>query len=1070
MTKSRYEEHYRFRDELVYRLALDLVGPMDGSDEVLTDPPVTTYPVGVLFPRSAHDDQEEEPSERESEQNPDQAPDVARREQRGGDLDDAGVALANLRRPSAVGITFAVDPEAAPVVTLHVDVARYVPVDAEGKPTVARHAEQRSTQDEGVRWRRERIPVEAVPVDVTVPGTLKPEIVPGLRLRTVVRDKDASGAVAVTATLVNTTQAPDDRPQDEFCFFQPRMTVVAPYGSGGLVERRVRAHSSDVEVEVSRLLYRHAPSFATGHGCAADWHWVAPPPNGVPADAGPCRVDQVRTEFVPTYEVMLTDSNPAIDTASLGMKWLATAERDEIAPALRALLSSYEAWVDERAVDAEALGGSEFAQLARDQIDNCRTALKRMRSGVERLVDDRGTNEGCFEAFQLANRAMDDQRTQGETIKHGGLEEPNRWRPFQIGFVLLCLDGIADPNHEDRQIADLLWFPTGGGKTEAYLSLIAFTTFLRRLRRGESGGGVTVFMRYTLRLLTLQQFERATALICAMERIRREHGRRLGTERISIGMWVGQSATPNDLKTAEKSLQKLRNDQSVAKENPVQLRACPWCGFALGPNDYTVTLAPAAMVVACPDESCDFHDGLPVHVVDETVYHARPTLVIATVDKFALIPWKPEAAALFNRNRPADDTPPPELVVQDELHLISGPLGTMTGLDETMVDLAAETPKVIASTATIRKAKDQGKALFHREVHQFPPTGLDSRDSWFSVEAPAHNKATRRYLGLLTPSTSQATLLVRAYSALLHHAAQVEGDDEVRDAYWTLVGYFNSLRLLAAAELQVRDDVQDRLKLLAERSGSKPRELNEPTELTSRIDASDIPKYLKDLERRLPNPEAVGVLLATNMISVGVDIDRLGLMTVMGQPQTTAEYIQATSRVGRRHPGLVVTLLNSARSRDRSHYENFVTYHSALYRQVESTSVTPFSPRARDRALHAVLVGLARLMVETARPTSAAAKVASFTDRLQDIRTAITGRARCVAEEHADDVDAELDAIIGDWHGLAEAHPDDLVYEGWFGKRPALLVPYAEAGDADAFPTLTSMRDVDAESDLFEEK
>lgn len=1069
MTKRRYEEHYRFRDELVDRLALDLVGPMDDSDQILADPPVTTYPVGVLFPRSAQE-QQEELSEWESEQDPDQAPDVARREQSGGDMDDTGVSLANVRRPSAMGLTFAVDPDAAPTVKIQVEVARYVPVDREGRPTEARRTEQRSIQDEGVRWRRERIPVEPVPVDVLVPGIRKPELVPGLVLRLVIRDRDASGSVAVTATLVNTTEAPVDRPQDEFCFFQPRLTVNAPYGSGGLVERRTHASSSDAEMGVSRLLYRHAPSFATGHGCAADWVWDAPPPNGVSAGAGPCRVDQVRTEFVPTYEVMLTDSNPTIGTEALGMKWLANAEREQVVPALHSLLDSYETWVADRAADAEALGGSEFAQLARDQIDNCRTALKRMRSGVARLADDRGTNDGCFEAFQLANRAMDDQRTQSETVKRGRLDKPNEWRPFQIGFMLLCLDGIADPNHEDRQIADLLWFPTGGGKTEAYLGLIAFTTFLRRLRRRESGGGVTVFMRYTLRLLTLQQFERATALICAMERIRRELGRRLGTERISIGMWVGQSATPNDLKTAEKSLKKLRNDQSVAKENPVQLRACPWCGFALGPNDYTVTLAPPAMVVACPDETCDFHDGLPVHVVDETVYQARPTLVIATVDKFALIPWKAETAALFNRNRPADDTPPPELIVQDELHLISGPLGTMTGLYETMVDLAADTPKVIASTATIRKAKDQGKALFHREVHQFPPTGLDSRDSWFSVEAPAHSKATRRYVGLLTPSTSQATLLVRAYSALLHHAAHIEGDDEVRDAYWTLVGYFNSLRLLAAAELQVRDDVHDRLKLLAERSGAKPRELNEPTELTSRIDASDIPKYLKDLERTLPNPEAIDVLLATNMISVGVDIDRLGLMTVMGQPQTTAEYIQATSRVGRRHPGLVVTLLNSSRSRDRSHYENFVTYHSALYRQVESTSVTPFSPRARDRALHAVLVGLARLTIEAARSKSGAAKIGMFTDRLEDIRTAITNRARSIAEEHADDVDAELDAIIEDWHRLAETHPDDLVYEGWFGRRPALLVPYAEAEESDAFPTLTSMRDVDAESDLFEEK
>ncbi|MFD7444619.1 helicase-related protein [Streptomyces sp. NPDC059909] len=1071
MTKSPHDEHYEFRDELVDRLALDLMGPKGGADELLADPPVTTYPIGVLFPRDDSDSDSDpvERSDQDADQDPDPAPDVARRELHGGDCDDSGVALTNVRRPSAMGISFAVDPAAAPTITVRVEAAKYIPVDAEGRPTAAKRAEQRSTEDEGVRWQRRPIPPKDLPIPVTTPGSVTEDVLPGLKLRVIVRKQDESGAVAVTATLINTAVAPGGRPQDELCFFQPRLTVSAPIGSGGLVERRVHGRSQDPEVDLNRLLHRHAPSFATGHGCAADWNWVAYPANRMPVDGGPCRIDQVNTEFLPTYEVLLTDSNPDIDTASLGMKWLSTAHRDDAVPALHALLSSYEEWIEERFVGAEALRSSEFAELAQEQITNCRAALKRMRSGVRLL----GTNDECLKAFQLANRAMDDQRTRSMTIKHGRLDKPNEWRPFQIGFLLLCLDGIADPNHTDRGVADLLWFPTGGGKTEAYLGLIAFTVFLRRLRRGESGGGVTVFMRYTLRLLTLQQFERATALICAMERIRLEArgtDRPLGTEKISIGMWVGQSATPNDLDKAEKSLQKLRNGLPVVKENPVQLRACPWCGSVLDAHNYVVTLEPAAMVVACPNHACDFHQGLPVHVVDQTVYKARPTLVIATVDKFALIPWEERTAALFNRNRPADDTPPPELIVQDELHLISGPLGTMTGLYETMVDLAAKRPKVIASTATIRRAKAQVTALFHREVQQFPPTGLDSRDSWFSREAPGERKATRRYVGLLTPSTSQATLLVRAYAALLHNAIRIEGDEKVRDAYWTLVGYFNSLRLLAAAELQVRDDVHDRLGLLAAQEDGKSREINEPTELTSRVDASEIPKYLKDLERRLPHPDAVDVLLATNMISVGVDIDRLGLMAVMGQPQTTAEYIQATSRVGRSHPGLVVTLLNSARSRDRSHYENFVTYHSALYRQVESTSVTPFSPRARDRALHAVLIGLARLTIETARPKSGASKIARFDQELRDICAAITARAEAIDEDRAGNVREELEEIINDWHTLAESHPEDLVYEGWFGRRPALLVPYAEAENAEAFPTLTSMRDVDAESDLFEEK
>ncbi|MFD0070308.1 helicase-related protein, partial [Streptomyces sp. NPDC127574] len=375
---------------------------------------------------------------------------------------------------------------------------------------------------------------------------------------------------------------------------------------------------------------------------------------------------------------------------------------------------------------------------------------------------------------------------------------------------------------------------------------------------------------------------------------------------------------------------------------------------------------------------CEFADCLPVHFLDEAVYAARPTLVIATVDKFASMPWRPATSALFNRNDPDDPTPPPELIVQDELHLISGPLGTLTGLYETAVDALADRPKVIASTATIRRAAEQGRHLFAREVRQFPPAGLDARDSWFAVETPRGEKASRRYVGLLAPGTSQSTLLIRTYATLLHRAKHAETKDEVRDAYWSLVGYFNSLRLLSAAELQVHDDVVAYLELLAEREGVAVRPIANYSELTSRIDASEIPARLKGIEKRLPDEDTVDVLLATNMIAVGVDVDRLGLMAVMGQPQTTAEYIQATSRVGRAHPGLVAVMLNSSRSRDRSHYESFQHYHSALYREVESTSVTPFSARSRERGLHAVIVALARIMIPAARPNEGAGEVESY--------------------------------------------------------------------------------------------
>lgn len=1087
-----HTEHYRFREELVTRLRADLLGPSGekaGSEEILNDWPMTAYAIGVLHPqiveteRARAEAAEEDYDDADSTLTVDETP-------------DTGVVLANLRKPSATGLTFAVDTEVSDTIEIRAEAAVYEAVDRDGNPVQAVRAERRTTDEQGRRWRRH--PLDLRPVSVNVmEGTPGPiPLAPGLELRLRIRPPMRPGkVVAVTATLVNTHRIGVDQLQDPHCFFQVGLRVATPGGARAFVERPA-AGGVDDEMRLNRLLHRHAPSFATGHGCAADWYRETPPARNLTAENGrPAAVSAVWTEAIPTYEVLLTDSNPEIDVSGLGMRGLGNNAPANVVRTLRRLVEGYGRWISDREADAAALrgthyGDTEYTRIATEQLRLCRVARDRMVAGIDLLERD----ATAMEAFQLANRVMATQRARTEWIRNGSVGEPKEdegvWRPFQIGFLLLCLNGIAEADHEDREVADLLWFPTGGGKTEAYLGLIAFTVFLRRLRLSPAGGGVTVFMRYTLRLLTLQQFERAAALICAMEFVRSRDRARLGEDPISIGMWVGKAATPNHLdkktddKSADKMLRKLKRGDQVQEANPVQLRSCPWCGTAIDERQYEIDAALRCMVISCPLASCEYRDGLPVHLVDEAIYQHHPTLVIATVDKFAQVTWRDDVAALFNRDLTDRGTPPPELIVQDELHLISGPLGTLTGLYETAVDVAAGRPKVIASTATIRRAREQGRALFdRRDVAQFPPAGIDARDSWFAVEAPARDKASRRYVGLLAPGTSQATLLVRAYASLLHHASRIEGDAAVRDAYWTLVGYFNSLRLLAAAELQVRDDVQDRLKLLTDRDGAESgvRSTEMLAELTSRVASSRIPAQLKALETRYPDPNALDVVLATNMISVGVDVDRLGLMAVLGQPQTTAEYIQATSRVGRRHPGLVAVLYNSARSRDRSHYEGFVPYHSALYRQVESTSVTPFSPRARDRALHAVFVGLARLTIPNARPNAAASRVESFLGELIGLRTTLVNRARSVAGGVGDEARKqaaataeELDAFIEHWRKLAVDNPK-LVYEAPYRHRrsdvrepwAALLRTHQDEDLSEAEPTLWSFRDVDVESDLY---
>ncbi|MET9422645.1 helicase-related protein [Streptomyces sp. NPDC006540] len=1073
---DRHSEHYRVRDEeLLVGLRRELFGPAedaapDDRAEVLTqDAPIDRYLTGVLYPRAS----KERKVENAAEQDGLDVPPVLPRE----DVEESGtaqeVSASGDRRPSSMGLTFAVDPTISDTIVVSARAAAYEPTDAEGNPIPARRAEARTTAEQRERWRRRELQLPDQRIDVTAPTPAASiDLVPEkVALHVIVRRPDpTTGTVTITVTLINTQKVGEWDLQDAFSLFQCNLTVRAADGSTAFVERPAPSAAHDPEIATSRLLHRHAPTFAVGHGCAATWDWT-PSPIGV-TDAEKAAVTEVRSEFVPSVEVLLTDSNPEIDSSTLSMLGLAEKPDPEVLAALEGLAAGYERWIDRKSAEADALTGETHEKPARDQVEACREALGRIREGIELLR----TEPDLMRAFRLANRAMADQRARSAWVKNGRVGAPDpaagRWRPFQIAFVLLCLAGIFDPEHEDRKVSDLLWFPTGGGKTEAYLGLIALTSFLRRIRQGADGGGVTVLMRYTLRLLTLQQFERAAILLCAMEHMRR-HTPELGHEEFSVGMWVGRSATPNTLAVAGAKLEELcaNLDKRLATENPVQLHACPWCGTRLDARDYEADEDAKRMYVRCPGSDCDFAGGLPVHLIDEAVYDARPTLVIATVDKFASMPWRPATSALFNLDDPDDGTPPPELIVQDELHLISGPLGTLTGLYETAVDALADRPKVIASTATIRRAADQGRHLFARAVRQFPPAGLDSRDSWFAVETPREEKASRRYVGLFAPGTSQSTLLIRTYATLLHRAKHAETKDEVRDAYWSLVGYFNSLRLLSAAELQVHDDVVAYLELLAEREGVAVRSVANYSELTSRIDASEIPTRLKGIEKRLPDEDTVDVLLATNMIAVGVDVDRLGLMAVMGQPQTTAEYIQATSRVGRAHPGLVAVMLNSARARDRSHYESFQHFHSALYREVESTSVTPFSARARERGLHAVTVALARIMIPAARPNDGAGKVESYEDILRGrIKSLLLDRVRQVAPVETDAVSQGFDEFVRWWCKEASNH-SGLLFEPQRGSRaPSLLKAFDdESEDAEAWSTLWSLRDVDAESALFME-
>lgn len=745
--------------------------------------------------------------------------------------------------------------------------------------------------------------------------------------------------------------------------------------------------------QMNLFLYRKKKTYAFGKGVSVEWKLSSN------------KIDQIKTTYLPSYEILpmsfdipeLKENKNSILKAS---SYIHFENKKQIIDDLNTFINSYEKWIN--TIDT-VIVENEFEGLKKDNISKCRDCLKRMRKTVTLI----GTDDNALRTFTLSNEAMILQRSKDAKLKNECYENNRdyslikpefQWRPFQLAFILMSFESIVNDKSIDRDILDLIWVSTGGGKTEAYLFAIASTIIYRRLTRKKDYHGVNVIMRYTLRLLTSQQFKRASQLIVALEFLRRKNGNdALGSDEISIGMWIG-NGTEYSVKGAKSVFNEMIKSRSlkVAKKlNHFQVLECPWCGTSLIPTDDDDNWKPkqkwgysaierkdSNYNICCVNKQCEYYglynekrngkeNGLPVYVVDQSVYEKRPTLLFGTVDKFAQVPLKEEAQNLFG----SDDVTKygrPDLIIQDELHLISGPLGSIVGLYEAGFDYilhsgrSSKGPKYIASTATIKNANQQVKNIFNRKVSQFPPSGIDASNNFFVRENTSKGTFGRKYIGVMATGKTQVTTEVRLIATMLQAAKDLHLTDIERDIYWTTTGYFNSIRELGKASGLISDDVKEYINKLKEQHGKKERVLaddgSSKKELTSRIDSSEIPETLKKLDKKYSkeNNEAIDILIATNMLSVGIDIGRLNAMFVVGQPKLNSEYIQATSRVGRNSLGDVYTLYNSTRSRDRSHYETFQAYHQNLYKFVESSSVTPYSEPALRKAIAAVMVMMIR--------------------------------------------------------------------------------------------------------------
>jgi hypothetical protein len=1057
------------RDLLQLAVTDDLLGPANGPFEEVVEMSVRDrYLVGKLAPLNTQrgDDDDEDLPGGGSNETEDGGPEI-------------DVSTNQSLVPSSFGITFCVDGN---IESLEVEArwGRYERGESE------EHVHE-ETGNPIRAWRR--VPSGGTVTISMTEGVIAPIVIDTdideVVVQGTVRPKLTNGDRLVTLFLVNGQPMPEES-QDAAWVFQTELVVRAEDSSAVFRRRPVlEANGDDAERKSLEMIYRENVEFAVGHGISV--HAERDREN---AD----RAVEIRSKFIPEYEVPITETpglnetdRPAmrqmVDEGLLDMQRLAEMEVEELAQTLSVLTDDYAVWIEEQRnrIGSDVKG---FDDVAHQTVERCSEVLLRLREGIDVL----GSNEQALQAFQFANNVMALQRVhsiyaskrrRGEDTDLDLVNIPrNRsWFPFQLAFILLALPSLADPTHDDRTetieaYADLLWFPTGGGKTEAYLGVAAFTMAIRRLQ-GNMGGydggqGLAVIMRYTLRLLTLQQFERASTLLCAMETIRKksienEDGR-WGLEPFTIGLWVGQRVTPNSTEESDAAVRRERGDRNTRRAGtgtPAQLSSCPWCGSEINPGR-DIQVLPfrgnvGKTIIYCSDNlgDCPFSkrraqgEGLPVKLVDEEIYRRPPTMMIATVDKFAMMAWRGQVQTLFGRalgrcdrhgliwpgsddtgnHRRAGNLPntslkpvvpirPPDLIIQDEFHLISGPLGTMVGLYETSVNELATwdlegmriRPKVIASTATVRKAREQVHNVFLRRVSIFPPHGLDVSDNFFSVQRPTVEKPSRRYMGICSPGSARPAVLIRVYVAFLTAGQELFHRFGIAtDPYMTLVGYFNSLRELGGMKRLAEDDVQTRsyrvLMSRIARPGLAQRQVRQVEELTSRVSNKDIRKTLDRLEVIFKSEwekgetRAIDVVLATNMLSVGVDITRLGLMVVNGQPKSTAEYIQATSRVGRAFPGLVCTVLTWARPRDLSHYETFEHYHSTFYKHVEAQSITPFAPRAMDRGLTGVMTSLMRLTSFELNPNTGAQEMNSPTrDEAIVARRILTDRAWQVSE------------------------------------------------------------------------
>lgn len=1079
------------RDRVSEEIKNLLIGPYDGTNEVVSGRLSLRYLAGILYPVGSTRGQLQQ------EESPESAGTG------GGDEFSADsenpLSLANEMLPSSVAISFCV----------------YKGSDVNVATSGGQYElKEKSPQ----KWQRRQLPDSQL--EINIEQSQKFYVLGGAaEIRVARRESSFSPKTEIiTVALLNTHKITNKENVEATENIEKRIyqvTLSCKAEGGILPYEDASSKVDDLEEEILALQYSQNSVFAVGHGASVSWESDGRIADSVSIDYSPsARV------YRPIFDSLQLDDGRAFDSSEvLRLGYLASSNtlKHDAVSKLKSFVNFYGEWIELQKTISVPLRYERSRDHLISEMSKC---LVRMHRSVDLL----GQRDDCWQAFQLANAAMLIQMDQNDRINtlrafrsskgeswpipadeavHPGdntipKELPNSWRPFQLAFFLLTVFDLEYPDEAGSDTVDLIWFSTGGGKTEAYLLLAAYELVRRRHRFADPciGSGTGVITRYTLRFLTADQFARTGSLICALEKLRQSGEYELGETPFSLGLYAGGSVSYNKISDAEQAISKLQNNP--AEDHLFQLDYCPNCGTSLLPNEpkfddngepdlsqIGYSIIENQVHVHCTNDDCLFSNsiGLPIKTVDEDIFEMPPSFLLGTVDKFANFAFGKREGSIFKGGD--GKKAPPSLIIQDELHLISGPLGTIAAVYESAFDaiirfqnrtlgFGERGPKYIASSATVRDSDTQIQRLLGRHSAIFPPRGISSSDSFFSKE-DNDIQSSRLYMGIMAQGLNSTSAAHWTAAAMLQ---AVRGFSELNalsaaeiDFLWSLVCYCNSKRELGLINASTNDEILSRMRVYSAIQGldeTKVKELRK--EEVSSQGVKSISETRGNLLIPLSDNRDTPVrefIPATNMISVGVDIDRLGAMMVNGQPKTTAEYIQASSRVGRspskKGPGLVLTLYSPSKPRDRSHYEHFRAYHETLYRLVEPTSVTPGSEQALERALHAaIIISLRHSITELNNHPRVSSFEAKETKKILELLKSrlLASYPQPKDQYHERETILRIyNRVIARWLHLSDEFTDLVYYSKSRGDHS--LMSDFPSKRSSGFPTMRSMRSVD---------